>query len=111
MEEQLIIDPFKQVIKNRQPPYGMIVHSDFGSQYDSKKFRALIGKHHLRQSMTCPKDHYDNAYIESLFSKFKADILDKDPLMIYQMLILEFSSILKAITISSEHTLLLAIRI
>lgn len=77
MEEHLIIDPFKQLIKSRQPPKGMIVHSDFGSQYGSLQFRALIGSHRLRQSMTRPKDHYDNAYIESLFSRFKAEILDE----------------------------------
>ncbi len=77
MEEHLIIDPFKQLIKSRQPPIGMIVHSDFGSQYGSKRFRALLQQHELKQSMTRPNDHYDNAFIESLFSRFKAEILDE----------------------------------
>ena len=77
MEEHLIIDPFKRLIKSRQPPKGMIVHSDFGSQYGSILFRTLLRKHELRQSMTRPEDHYDNAYIESLFSRFKAEILDE----------------------------------
>ncbi len=35
MEEAIVIDSLKQVIKNRQPPEGMIVHSDGGSQYGS----------------------------------------------------------------------------
>jgi len=37
----------------------------------------LLRKHDLRQSMTRPKDHYDNAHAESLFSRFKAEILDQ----------------------------------
>jgi len=77
MEEDLVIDPFRKVIKNRQPPKGMIVHSDGGGQYGSINFRALLGAHKLRQSMTRKNDHYDNAFAESLFSRFKAEVLDE----------------------------------
>ncbi len=77
MEEALVIDPFKKLIKSRQPPEGMIVHSDGGGQYGSVNFRALLKQHKLRQSMTRKNDHYDNAYAESLFSRFKAEILDE----------------------------------
>lgn len=77
MEEDLVIDAFKQVIKNRQPPEGMIVHSDGGGQYGSINFRALLSHHKIRQSMTRKNDHYDNAHAESLFSRFKAEVLDE----------------------------------
>jgi len=70
MEEDLVIDPFKHVIKNRQPPKGIIVHSDGGGQYGSINFRALLKHHEIRQSMTRKNDHYDNAFAESLFSRF-----------------------------------------
>lgn len=76
MEALLIIDPLKQVIKSRQPPKGMIVHSDGGGQYGSIEFRALIGTHKFKQSMTRKDNHYDNAFSESLFSRFKAELLD-----------------------------------
>ena len=76
MEEIIVIDALKQVIKNRQPLHGMIVHSDGGSQYGANNFRVLIGQHKFRQSMTRKNDHYDNAFIESLFSRFKAELLD-----------------------------------
>ena len=77
MEEDLVIDAFKQVIKNRQPPKGIIVHSDGGGQYGSINFRTLLDQHKVEQSMTRKNDHYDNAFAESLFSRFKAEVLDE----------------------------------
>ena len=76
IRDSLIIDPLKQVIKNRQPPKDMIVHSDGGGQYGSIEFRALIDTHKFKQSMTRKDNHYDNAFSESLFSRFKAELLD-----------------------------------
>ena len=78
MEEIIVIAALKQVIKNRQPPKGMIVHSDGGSQYGANNFRALLDLHDFRQSMTRKDNHYDNAFSESLFSRFKAELLDGD---------------------------------
>ena len=54
----------------------MIVHSDGGGQYASINFRLLLKQHEFRQSMTRKNDHYDNAFAESLFSRFKAEVLD-----------------------------------
>lgn len=78
MEESLVIRPLKKLIKARQPAPGMIVHSDGGGQYGAINFRALIRQHNFRQSMTRKNDHYDNAFAESLFSRFKAELLDGD---------------------------------
>lgn len=79
MKEHLVIDPFKQVIKVRQPSKVMIVHSDGGGQYKSVAFRTLLKQHQFRQSMTRKDNHYDNAFAESLFSRFKAEVLDENP--------------------------------
>lgn len=76
MDESLVIRPLKQVIRDRQPLAGMIVHSDGGGQYSSINFRALLAQHGFRQSMTRKDDHYDNAFAESLFSRLKAELLD-----------------------------------
>ena len=76
MEDTLIIDAMKNLISSRQPKKGLIVHSDGGGQYDSKDFKALIGLNEFRQSMTRKDNHYDNAFAESLFSRFKAELLD-----------------------------------
>lgn len=76
MEASLVIRAMKQVIRNRQPEKGFIVHSDGGGQYGSREFRELLLTHQFRQSMTRKDNHYDNAFAESLFSRFKAELLD-----------------------------------
>jgi len=76
MEESLVIQPMKQLIHKRQPEKGFIVHSDGGGQYASANFRTLLTLHRFRQSMTRKNNHYDNAFAESLFSRFKAELLD-----------------------------------
>ena len=76
MEESLVITALQKVIKSRQPEKDFIVHSDGGGQYASTAFRALLRLHEYRQSMTRKDNHYDNAQAESLFSRFKAELLD-----------------------------------
>lgn len=76
MEEDLVITALHKVIKSRQPQRGFIVHSDGGGQYASTAFRTLLHLHEYRQSMTRKDNHYDNAQAESLFSRFKAELLD-----------------------------------
>jgi len=76
MDDSLVIRAMRQVIRKRQLQKGFIVHSDGGGQYGSTDFRALLNLHHFRQSMTRKDNHYDNAHAESLFSRFKAELLD-----------------------------------
>ena len=76
MEESLVITALQKVIRGRQPQSGLIVHSDGGAQYASTTFKALLKTHQYRQSMTRKDNHYDNAQAESLFSRFKAELLD-----------------------------------
>jgi len=78
MEESLVIRPMQRLVRNRQPEEGLIVHSDGGGQYGSNNFRDLLERHQFRQSMTRKDNHYDNAFAESLFSRFKAELLDGD---------------------------------
>jgi len=77
MKEELVILAFQQVLRNRNPKPGLIVHSDGGSQYGSANFRSILAANGFRQSMTRKNDHYDNAHAESLFSRFKAEVLDQ----------------------------------
>ena len=75
MEEQLVMAALGQVLRHRTVSSGLIVHSDGGGQYGSNAFRELLAAHEFRQSMTRKNNHYDNAHIESLFSRFKAELL------------------------------------
>lgn len=77
MEEDLVIASLKKGLLKRQPDKGLIIHSDGGGQYASNNFRKLLDDLEFKQSMTRKENTYDNAHIESLFSRFKAEIKDE----------------------------------
>jgi len=55
---------------------GAIVHSDRGSQYTSTDFRAVLAKYGIVQSMNSASGRcYDNAKCESLWGRFKEELL------------------------------------
>lgn len=76
MTEALIITALKQVLTRRQLASGCIVHSDRGGQYVGGEFRQLLEHHDLRQSMSRKAETYDNAFAESWFSRYKAELLE-----------------------------------
>jgi len=76
MEECLILEAMAKVITRRNPPPGLIVHSDRGGQYVGREFRQLLEQRGFRQSMSRADNAYDNAFAESLFSRYKAELLE-----------------------------------
>jgi putative transposase len=77
MRSGLVINALNKAVNQRNLAKGLIVHSDGGGQYASEDFRALLKKHEFAQSMTRKNNHYDNAMGESLFSRFKAELMQK----------------------------------
>jgi transposase InsO family protein len=77
MRSWLVIKALEKAINRRDLPKDLIVHSDGGGQYASEEFRKLLRKHGFLQSMTRRDNHYDNAMAESLFSRFKAELIGK----------------------------------
>lgn len=77
MRSVLIINALNKAIERRNLEKGLIIHSDGGGQYASEDFRKLLKKHKFVQSMTRKDNHYDNAMGESLFSRFKAELIQK----------------------------------
>lgn len=75
MREELVIGSFANAIGRNHVPAGMIIHSDRGGQYAGKDFRKLLGKKDVDQSMSRKDNPYDNAFMESYFSRFKAELL------------------------------------
>lgn len=75
LQAALVIHSFQKALGRRKPPPGLIVHSDGGGQYMDADFRTLLAFNNCRQSMTRVDNHYDNAFAESLFSRFKAELL------------------------------------
>ena len=75
MKEALVIEAFKKALKSRTAPKGLIVHSDRGGQYAGNTLRKLIGSKDIIQSMSRADNPYDNAFMESCFSRFKAELM------------------------------------
>ena len=75
MKEGLIVEAFKKAWSNRKAAAGLIVHSDRGGQYAGNVFRKLLNGHKILQSMSGVDNPYDNAFMESHFSRFKAELL------------------------------------
>ena len=75
MEEDLAVDSFNQAKNNRRPDKGLVVHTDRGGQYAGAKFKLSLNG--CTQSMSGADNPYDNAYAESFFSRFKAELLEK----------------------------------
>lgn len=61
----------------RQPPSGLVFHSDRGSQYTSKHYRKLLSSYGMRASMGDVGACWDNAVVERFFGSLKHDWLFK----------------------------------
>jgi putative transposase len=73
LERQLVIDAFLMAVETRQPPPGLLHHSDRGSQYASDEYQALLTKFGMQGSMSRKGNCYDNAPMESFFGSLKTE--------------------------------------
>jgi transposase InsO family protein len=76
MTAELVISALQKAIRRRLIEAGAIIHSDRGSQYAAREFRALLERSCFRQSMSAAGNCYDNAQAESFFSRFKAELIE-----------------------------------
>jgi len=74
MGAELMIQALIMACTHRDPPEGVIFHSDRGSQYCSDAFRGYLGCYHMRQSMSRVGDPWDNAPVESFFKTLKTEL-------------------------------------
>lgn len=74
MRKELCIQAFENACK-AQNAYGMIFHSDRGSQFTSYALRESLAKYGAVQSMICTGRCYDNARMESFFATLKKEKL------------------------------------
>ena len=73
MTKELVILALQRALWRQPPQKGLIHHSDRGSQYCSKAYRALLDKHNIISSMSRKGNCYDNACIESFHSIIKKE--------------------------------------
>ena len=77
MRTQLVSDALRMAVARRRPAPGLIFHSDRGTQYTSTEFTALLGEHHMVQSLSRPRQCWDNAVAESFFSSLKLELIHR----------------------------------
>jgi len=74
MTEQLVLEALKKSIKLVQPKVGLIHHTDRGGQYAGTKYRKVLSRAEMLQSMSRAGDCYDNAFMESCFGTIKNEL-------------------------------------
>jgi putative transposase len=75
MTTELISSALRQAYFKRKPGTGLVFHSDRGSQYCSKEFRALLKEYRMLQSQSRRANCWDNACVESFFHTLKTEMI------------------------------------
>jgi putative transposase len=75
MRTELATTALQMALTSRQPPPGLIHHSDRGSQYTSAAYGDMLEEHALRQSIGRPGTCWDNAVAESFFATLKKELI------------------------------------
>jgi transposase InsO family protein len=78
MRTELTANALRMAIAARGAAPGLIFHSDRGSQYTSGDFRRLLAAHGIRQSLSRPRQCWDNAVAESWFATLKLELLHRE---------------------------------
>lgn len=75
MTKELVCSALRQAYFRRKPGTGLVFHSDRGSQYCSKEFRAILGQYRMLQSQSRKANCWDNACVESFFHTLKTELI------------------------------------
>ena len=78
MTQQLVCDALTMALFRRGFPKGVIVHSDRGSQYCSRRYQKLLQHNTLLCSMGRTGCCYDNAAMESFFHSLKVELVHRE---------------------------------
>jgi putative transposase len=73
MRQELCIRALQRALRRRRPAAGLVCHSDRGSQYASRCYRAVLADHEAASSMSRAGNCYDNAVTESFFASLKKE--------------------------------------
>lgn len=68
---EITMSAFNKAYKNRKVQYGLIFHSDQGSEYTAFSFRNRLDSYNIVQSFSKKGDPFDNACCESFFKYLK----------------------------------------
>jgi putative transposase len=76
LEASLAIEALDMAIAARNPPPGLIHHSDRGVQYACNEYAARLDRRGFQRSMSRPGNPWDNAKAESFMKTLKAEEVD-----------------------------------
>lgn len=74
LERGVALDALQMALTARQPPQGLLHHSDRGSQYLSYEYQQLLAAHGMLSSMSRKGNCWDNAVAESFFATLKLEL-------------------------------------
>ena len=75
MKVSLVNNALNMALTSRNPPTGLIWHTDRGSQYASYSHRDLLQQNGIIQSMSRKGNCWDNAVAESFFHTLKTELV------------------------------------
>ena len=73
IDNDLVCLALERAVVKRRPASGLVLHSDRGVQYASKKYRKLAESYRMFQSMSRKGNCWDNAVAESFFRSLKVE--------------------------------------
>lgn len=76
LTDDLTLSALEMATQQRSGLTGLTHHSDRGSQYASRAFRAELNANRITQSMSGKGNCYDNAVIESFFATLKTEAVE-----------------------------------
>jgi len=77
IDTQLILAAWGMALTQRQPPAGLVFHSDRGVQYASQDYRQALQSAQAIASMSRQGNCYDNAAMESFWSTLKQELIHR----------------------------------
>lgn len=75
MREGLIREALDMAVSHRKGKHGTVIHSDRGVQYRANEYQEALRQHGLRASMSRKGNCWDNAVMESFFSRLKVELI------------------------------------
>ncbi|XSF12109.1 IS3 family transposase [Myxococcus faecalis] len=75
IDRHLVLGALDMALKGRQPPRGLLHHSDRGSQYASEDYQQALASRGIECSMSRKGNCWDNAVAESFFSTLKMELV------------------------------------
>ena len=70
---RIAVAALQRAMQQRQPPPGVVVHSDRGIQFACAEFQEVMQAHQMVGSMSRPANPYDNAACESFIKTLKRE--------------------------------------